>query len=101
MRASFFQDRLYKLELGFDTNRKQIFEGFLSRFPTAIDSDSWTRDNDTLSAKQFTGQRTIAVILAARSGSPQWDSIILCDRKLDQQKREFERGAPKRAANQL
>jgi hypothetical protein len=41
------------------------------------------------------------VILAARSGSPQWDSIILCDRKLDQQKREFERDAPKRAAKQL
>src|ERR1017187_535362 len=101
MRASFFQDRLYKLELGFDTNRKQIFEGFLSRFPTAIDSDSWTRHNDTLSAKQFTGQRTIAVILAARSGSPPWDWIIVCHRKLDQQKREFERAAAKRAAKRL
>jgi hypothetical protein len=100
-RASFFQNRLYKLELSFETNRKQIFEGFMGRFPTAIDSDSWTRDNDTLRAKQFTGERTIAVILAARSGSPQWDSIILYDRKLDQQKREFESDAPKRAAKEL
>jgi hypothetical protein len=41
------------------------------------------------------------VILAARSGSPQWDSIILYDRKLDQQKREFESDAPKRAAKEL
>jgi hypothetical protein len=73
----------------------------MSRFPTAIDSDSWTRDNDTLRAKQFTGQRTIAVILAARSGSSQWDSIILYDRKADQQRREFERDAPKRAAKEL
>jgi len=101
LRASFFQNRLYKLELRFETNRKQIFEGFMSRFPTASDSDAWTRDSDTLRAKQFTGQRTIAVILAARSGSPQWDSIILYDCKLDQQKREYERDAPKRAAKQL
>lgn len=101
LRAAFFQNRLYKLELSFETNRKQIFEGFMSRFPTAIDSDSWTRDNDTLRAKQFTGQRTIAVILAARSGSSQWDSIILYDRKADQQRREFERDAPKRAAKEL
>jgi hypothetical protein len=73
----------------------------MSRFPTAIDSDSWTRDNDTLRAKQFTGQRTIAVILAARFGNPQWDSIVLYDRKLDQRRREFERDAPKRAAKEL
>jgi hypothetical protein len=101
LRAAFFQDRLYRLELSFETNRKQIFEGFMSRFPTAIDSDSWTRDNDTLRAKQFTGQRTIAVILAARFGNPQWDSIVLYDRKLDQRRREFERDAPKRAAKEL
>jgi hypothetical protein len=101
LRASFFQSRLYRIELSFETNRKQIFEGFMSRFPTATSSDSWTRDNDPLRAKEFTGQRSTAVILAARSDSPQWDSIILYDSKVEQQKGEFERDAPKRAAKEL
>jgi hypothetical protein len=101
LRASFFQNRLYRIELSFETNRKQIFEGFMSRFPTATDSNSWTLDNDPLRAKEFTGQRSTAVILAARSDSPQWDSIILYDSKVDQQKRDFERDAPKRAAKEL
>jgi hypothetical protein len=101
LRALFFRNQLYRLELSFETNRKQIFEGFMNRFPTAVDSDAWIRGNNRLRAKQFTGQRIIAAILAAPSAEPQWDSIVLYDRKLDQQQREYEKDAPKRAAREL
>ena len=99
--ASFFQDKLFRLELDFDTHPKEIYEGFVNRFPTAVDSDGWGRSGESLRAKQFTGQRTITAILAPRSGSSPWDSIVLYDRQMDEQRREFERDAPKRAAKDL
>ena len=99
--ASFFQDKLLRLELDFDTRQKEIYEGFMSRFPTAMDSGDWSRSGDSLRAKQFVGQRTVAVILAPRPGSSQWDSIVLYDRLMDERRREFERDAPKRAAKDL
>jgi hypothetical protein len=99
--ASFFKDKLFRLELDFDTHRKEIYEGFMSRFPAATDSDGWSRSSESLRAKQFAGQKTVAVILAPRSGSSPWDSIVLYDRQMDERRREFERDAPKRAATDL
>jgi hypothetical protein len=99
--ASFFQDKLFRLQLDFDTHQKEIYEGFISRFPNAMDSDAWARSGESLRAKQFAGQRTVAVILAPRPGSSQWDSIVLYDRQLDERRREFERDAPARAAKDL
>jgi len=101
LRASFFQDKLYRIELDFDLHREELYEGFMSRFPTAMDNDSWSRDGERLQAKQFAGERTVAAILAPRSGSTQWDSIVLYDRQMDDRRREFERDAPKRAAKDL
>jgi hypothetical protein len=75
--ACFFQDMLYRLELDFDTHQKEIYEGFTNRFPTAADSEGWSRSGESLRAKQFTGPRTVAVILAPRPGSLPWDSIVL------------------------
>jgi|ERR1035437_2778807 hypothetical protein len=99
--ASFFQDKLFRLELDFDTHSKELYEGFMNRFPTAMDSDGWGRSGEDLRAKQFAGPRTVAVILAPRRGTLQWDSIVLYDRQMDEQRREFERDAPTRAAKDL
>ena len=99
--ASFFQDKLFRLELDFDSHQREIYEGFTNRFPTAMDNNSWSRSGEGLRAKQFAGQRTVAVILASRSGISQWDSIVLYDRQMDERRREFERDAPKRAAKDL
>ena len=99
--ASFFEDKLYRLELGFDTRRQELYEGFMSRFPTALDSKGWSRNGESLRAKQFASQKTVAVILAPRPGSTQWDAIVLYDRQMDERRREFERDAPKRAAKDL
>ena len=99
--ASFFQDKLFRLELDFDNHQKELYEGFMNRFPTATDSDGWGRSGESLRAKQFVGPRTVAVILAPRRGNAPWDSIVLYDRQMDAQRREFERDAPTRAARDL
>jgi len=101
VRASFFQDKLYRIDLDFDVHQKEIYEGFMNRFPTATDDDTWSRNGESLSAKQIAGQRLVAAILAPRFSIPQWDSVVLYDRQLDERRREFEREAPKRAAKDL
>jgi hypothetical protein len=101
VRASFFQDRLFRMDLDFDIHQKEIYEGFMHRFPTAIDDATWSRNGESLRAKQYAGPKTIAVILAPRSDRAQWDSIVLYDRQMDERRREFEREAPKRAAKDL
>ncbi len=101
MRAAFFQDKLYRLDLDFDTHQKEIYEGFTSRFPTATDDNTWSRSGESLRAKQYVGQRLLAVILAPRPSSAPWDAIVLYDRQMDERRREFEREAPKRAAKDL
>ena len=101
LRASFFQDKLYRIDLDFDVRQKEIYEGFTNRFPTATDDNTWSRNGESLRARQFAGQRLVAAILAPRSHGSQWDSIVLYDRQMDERRREFEREAPKRAAKDL
>src|SRR5262249_7334584 len=101
VRASFFQDKLFRIELDFDHNQQALYDGFMSRFPSASNSDDWSRNGQGLRAQQFAGQKTTAAILAPRSGSAPWDAIVLYDRQLDDRRREFERDAPKRAAKDL
>ena len=101
VRASFFQDKLFRIELGFNHNQPAMYEGFMSRFPAASDDGSWSRNGEGLRAKQFAGQKTTVVILAPQSVGAQWDAIVLYDRQLDERRREFERDAPKRAAKDL
>jgi hypothetical protein len=101
MRASFFQDKLYRIDLDFDAHQKEIYEGFTNRFPAATDDSTWSRNGESLRAKQFAGQTLVAVILAPRSVSSPWDSIVLYDRQMDERRREFEREAPRRAAKDL
>jgi curved DNA-binding protein CbpA len=98
LRASFFQDRLFRIELDFDRNQQALNEGFMSRFPAASDSGSWSRNGEALRAKQFAGPKTTAAILAPRAGSSEWDAIVLLNRQLDERRSAFEHDAPKRAA---
>jgi hypothetical protein len=101
VRATFFQDKLYRLDLDFDAHQKEIYEGFMHRFPTATDDNTWRRTGESLRAKQYAGPRLVAVILAPRSSSLAWDSIVLYDRQVAERSLEFERDAPARAAKDL
>jgi curved DNA-binding protein CbpA len=101
LRASFFQDKLFRIDLDFDAHQKEIYEGFTNRFPTATDDNTWSRSGEGLRARQFVGQKLVAVILAPRPNASPWDSIVLYDRQMDERRREFEREASKRAAKDL
>ena len=101
LRAAFFQDKLFRLDLDFEAHQKEIYEGFMHRFPEATDDPTWTRSGESLRAKQFAGSKLVAAILAPRSGSAPWDSIVLYDPQTDQRRRDFERDAPKRAAKEF
>ena len=101
LRAYFFQDKLYRIDLDFEAHEKEIYQGFTNRFPTAADDGTWSRNGESLRARQFAGPRLIAAILAPRPAASPWDSIVLCDRQVDERRREFERDAPKRAAKDL
>jgi hypothetical protein len=101
LRASFFQDKLFRIDLDFDAHQKEIYEGFTSRFPTATDDNTWSRSGESLRAKQFAGGRLVAAILAPRPNGSPWDSIVLYDRQMDERRREFQQEAPKRAAKDL
>ena len=101
VRASFFQDKLFRIDLDFDVHEKEIYEGFMNRFPAATDDQTWARNGESVRAKQLAGQRLVAAILAPRSGGLPWDCIVLYDRQMDERRREFEREAPKRAAKDL
>jgi hypothetical protein len=101
VRGSFFQDKLFRIDLDFDAHQKEIYQGFMNRFPTAADDNTWSRSGENLRAKQFAGQKLVAVILAPRFGGSPWDAIVLCDRQADERRRKFEQEAPKRAAKEL
>ena len=101
VRASFIQENLFRIELDFDRNQQAMYNGFMSRFPSATESDSWSRNGEALRATQFAGQKAAAAILASRGSGSQWDAIVLYDRQLDDRRREFERDAPRRAAKDL
>jgi hypothetical protein len=101
VRASFFQDKLFRLDLDFELHPKEIYAGFVQRFPAAAEDSTWSRNGDVLRARQFAGPRLIAAILAPRSSGAPWDCIVLYDRQADERRREFEREAPKRAARDL
>ena len=101
MRALFFQEKLCRIDLDFTLHQKEIYQGFTNRFRAATDNDSWSRNEESLRAKQYTGQRSVAAILAPRSPSLPWESIVLYDRQMDERRRQFEREAPNRAAKDL
>ena len=48
--AEFFQDKLYRVDLAFGENRKEIFETFKQRFGSLQDNDTWTRGSMTRAA---------------------------------------------------
>src|SRR5213075_3477464 len=99
--AEFFNDRLYRIDFGFEENQKEIFETFRTRFSQLQDNDTWTRGTTKLKAKSATSGKLFAAILAsgASYGSlDNWDSIVLLDADLWGEAERFKRDAPKRAA---
>jgi hypothetical protein len=99
--AEFFHDKLYRIDLAFAENQKEIFATFKQRFGQLQDNDTWTRGSMKLKAKSSGNDRLLAAILSpdmADGSEGNWDSIVLMDVQLWKEADQFKNDAPKRAA---
>src|SRR5205814_1172824 len=62
--CEFFNDRLYRVDLEFNQNRKEIFQTFQRRFDPLQKNDTWTQENARLTAKSGGSDRLYGTILA-------------------------------------
>ena len=99
--AEFFNDKLYRIDLGFEEHQKEMFETFKQRFGQLQDDGTWTRGSMKLKAKSAGNDKLSAAILAPATsdGSEEnWDAIVLLDVALWKEADQFKKDAPKRAA---
>jgi hypothetical protein len=102
--AEFFRDKLYRVDLVFEENQKEIFKAFEQRFRPLQDNDTWTRGSNKLKAKSSGNDKFFATILApllADGNGDSWDAIVLLDVGLWNEAEQFKKDAPKRAAKDL
>jgi hypothetical protein len=101
--AEFFKGRLYKIDFGFEQNRKEMFQTFQHRFGPLQDNTTWTRGSEKLTAKSG-GSENIYGTIVAPGGSDRgeaWDAIVLIDTALWREAEQYKQDAPKRAAKDL
>jgi hypothetical protein len=99
--AEFFNDRLYRINLGFEENRKEMFAAFENRFGPLQENDTWTRGTTKLKAKAATKDKIFGAILAPQNylgKEDEWDFIVLYDTDIWRDAEQFKKDAPKRAA---
>lgn len=99
--AEFFKDKLYRINLGFEENRKEMFETFQHRFGPLQDNDTWTRGSMKLKGKSAISGKVFAIIFVPRTSfgySDSWDAIVLLETAAWRESEQFKKDAPKRAA---
>jgi hypothetical protein len=103
VRCAFFNDKLYRIDLGFDQERQEVLKTFESRFGPLQNNDTWTRGALKLTAKSGGSDQFFGAILAPGGGynGEEWDSIVLLNLDTQRAAEQFKRDAPKRAAKDL
>jgi hypothetical protein len=101
--CEFFKDRLYRIDLEFYQNRKEIFQTFQNRFAPLLKNETWTQGSEKLTAKSGGGIGFYGTILAPGDayGGEEWETIILLDLVVQREAEQFKLDAPKRAAKDL
>ena len=101
--CEFFKDRLYRIDLSFEENRKEIFQTFQHYFGPLQSNDTWTRGSEKLTAKGWGNDNVYGVILApgGSNGGEDWDSIVMIEIAIQREAEQFKLDAPKRAAKDL
>ena len=92
--AEFFNDRLYRIDLGFEANRKEMLAAFEHRFGPLQDDETWTSGTTKLKAKSATKGKIFAVILASQTypgKRDDWDFIVLYDVDLWREAEQFKK----------
>ena len=101
--CEFFKDKLYRVDLEFNENRREVFQAFEKRFAPLRDNDTWTQGTAKLTAKSGGNERCYGTILAPGGsyGGQEWETIVLLDGVLQREAAQFKQDAPKRAAKDL
>ena len=101
--AEFFKGRLYKIDFGFEQNRKEMFQAFQHQFGPLQDNTTWTRGTEKLTAKCGGGEKLYGTILAPGGayGGEAWDAIVLLDPVVWREAEQYKQDGPKRAAKDL
>lgn len=98
--GEFFKDQLYRIDLRFEENDKEIFRAFAHRFGSLQGDQSWTRGAIRLQAESGGDERISASILCPETptGDSQWDTIVVFDSGIRREAEQYKQDAPKRAA---
>jgi hypothetical protein len=101
--CEFFKDRLYRIELKFDLNQKEIYSAFLMRFGPLSDGQSPTSVNTNTTAKSGGSDRCYGTILATRESNPrqEWNTIVLVDKVLQRMAWQHKADPSKKSAKGL
>lgn len=101
--AEFFKDRLFRIDLSFEDNRKEIFQSFQNRFSPLQSNTTWTRGSEKLTAKSGGNEKLYGTILAPGGsyGGEEWDAIVMLELAVQREAEQFKQDAPKRAAKDL
>jgi hypothetical protein len=101
--CEFFKDQLYRIDLGFNEDRLEVFKIFENRFAPLQKNDTWTRGELKLTAKSGGNDQFYGTILAPGSAynGEEWDYIVLLNVATQRAAEQFKLDAPKRAAKDL
>jgi hypothetical protein len=72
---SFFEGRLYRIDLKLSNFQNEILEAFKANFGEPFDTDTWKRGGQPLQAKAWKGNKVSAAILSL-PGQP-WDAVVI------------------------
>jgi hypothetical protein len=72
---TFFDGRLYRIEVNFTGFQNEILEACKANYGEPMDTDDWTRGDLKLKGKSWRGEKVDAVLLCLPSQA--WDSLII------------------------
>ena len=101
--CEFFNGRLYRIDLRFEENRKEVFKAVQERFGLLQKNDSWTRGSEKLTGKSAGDNKFYVTILAPGGtyGGEEWDSVVLMDNSIVQEAEQYKQDRAKEAAKEI
>ena len=101
--CEFFNGRLYRIDLRFEENRKEVFKAIQERFGLLQKNDSWTRGSEKLTGRSAGDNKFNMTILAPGGayGGEEWDAVVLMDSSIVQEAEQFKQDSAKEAAKEF
>lgn len=101
--CEFFKERLYRIDLRFEENRKEVFKSVQARFGSLQNNDTWTRGSEKLTGRSAGESKFYVTVLApgGASGGEEWDAIVLMDYSILQEAEQFKQDSENEAVKDI